>query len=69
MFLRGRPTSRVTAEFLYAIFHGLVAIGLIGFVLIMVFRSAFFVPEVRLVFLITVGVCAAILVVSRLRVR
>ena len=60
-FIKGRPTRRLTAVSVYSFLHGIVAIGLIGFVLFMVFQSAIVDPVVRLILLATFGVAAAIL--------
>jgi len=63
-FLRGRPTRRITAFGLVDFLHGIVAIGMLAFVIFMVFKSALIDPVVRLILLVTVGVCALIFAIA-----
>ena len=63
-FVKGRPTRRVTAVSVYSFIHGIVAIGMIGFVLYMVLQSAITDLVVRLILLVTFGVAALIVFIA-----
>lgn len=63
-FVKGRPTRRLSASGIIGIVHGIVGIGLMGFVLFMVFTSAVHDPVVRIVIAATVGAMGTVLLLA-----
>jgi hypothetical protein len=68
---RRKPSTaapgRRTAAYVFAIYHGVISVLMLGVAIFLVFRSAIFEPRVRIALAIALVVGALIVVASKLR--